>query len=99
VQPAHHLLPPPGATAPWYAVAVTNVPALVAMAPPKAFSPPVAIGEPAAGVKSNAEMSAGAVPTVGIVVKSDAAVAVLSVRLFVVESSWNCVAEGVWKSF
>jgi hypothetical protein len=68
-------------------VAVTKVPALVAMAPVKALRPPVAMGEPAAGVKSNDAMSVGALPTSGMVVKVDAAVAVLSFRLFAVESS------------
>ena len=67
-----------------YAVGVTNVPAFVGMAPVKVARPPVAIGDPAAGVKSNAEMLAGAAPTAGIAVNSDAAVAVLSVRLLAV---------------
>src|SRR5512132_4265625 len=72
------------------------------MAPVNAESPAVAIGEPAAGVKSKSLMLVGVAPTAGMAVKSEAAVAALSVRLFAVASSANCVA-GVavlaWKIF
>ena len=75
---------------------MTKLPAFVRMAPVKVARPPVAIGEPVAGEKSNAVMLVGAAPTAGIAVNSEAAVAVLNVRLFAVASSANCVADGAW---
>ena len=96
VQPCHHF-GPPGAAPPTYAVPVTTVPAFVAIAPVKVARPAVAIGELAAGVKSKSLMLAGVAPTAGMPVKSEAAVAALSVRLFAGRSSSKivvCVAGG-----
>ena len=63
--------------------------------------PPVAIGELAAGVKSNASIPAGTDPFAGSATNSDAAAFVLSVSELPAASSENCVA-GVavfaWKS-
>jgi hypothetical protein len=69
VQPCHHF-GPPGATPPTYGVAVTTVPAFVAIAPVKIESPAVAIGEFAAGEKSKSLMLVGVAPTAGMLVKS-----------------------------
>ena len=56
---------------------VTNVPAFAAIAPVKVARPPVAIGDPVAGEKSNCDRLVGVVPTAGMAVNSEAAVAVL----------------------
>ena len=95
VQPCHHF-GPPGAAPPAYGVAVTTVPAFVAIAPVKVASPAVASGELAAGVKSNSLMLVGVAPTAGMAAKSEAAVAALSVRLFAGRSSSKdgAVADG-----
>lgn len=60
-----------------YGVGVTTVPAFVWILPVKAFMPPVAIGEPVAGLKSKPLMPLGTEPLAGIATNSAAAVPVL----------------------
>ena len=78
--------------APMYAVGVTTVPAFARILPVNVAIPPVAIGEPVAGEKSNDETLVGGTPVAGNSAKSEAVVAVPSVKLLPLKSNEFCCA-------
>ena len=81
-----------------YAVGTTNEPAFVRILPVNVAMPPVAIGELAAGEKSNEDVLVGATPVAGIRVNSDAVSAELFTRLLPARSNAFCVADDAWKT-